>query len=333
MTTQEQNLGAVGAEADSRHKDITDRLTRIEEAVTGEGPPVPPEPPEPSGDATLSGVYTGANQNSGQAEKDFGNWRGKTVEKVLTFTPDDKWDTSWWISVFGGNFPFKDRLIITRGLCLKGESVDTPLKDPDAFKKWGTAVKNAGITNSVWRLGHEANGSWYPWKIQGHEQTWANRFEQAVRDIRSTCPDAKFNFCLAADQRTDGFRMPGADYVDEYGVDLYDLPGHIEDWSTHVDIASDYGVPLSVPEWGLWDTGGGGGGDNPDYISQMDELTARDCKNGGWEAYFNKDSSGQHKLDHYPNGKEEYLEDFGGFVSTRAQFFHVPRWVRSIPAE
>ncbi len=322
MATQEDLLGQSGAEADRRYLDITDRLTRIEEAVTGETPPNPPDP-IPSA-ATLSGVYTGANSSSGQAEKDFGNWRGRTVEKVMTFTPDDKWDTSWWISVFGGSFPFKDRLCITRGLCLKNETVDSAFPT-GKFAAWGTAVHNAGITKPVFRLGHEANGSWYPWKIQGHEQTWATRFEKAAAEIKGTCPDAIINFCLAAGQRLDGFRMPSADLVDEYGVDLYDNGSQINQWEQHVQIADDYGVPLSVPEWGLWAADGSGGhGDNPDYIDQMHDLTTRDCK-GGWEAYFNKDSSSKHLLDHYPQGKAEYLEDFGGFVSSRARWQRVPR--------
>jgi hypothetical protein len=320
MSTQEDLLGQSGALADARYNDIADALARIEAAVSTEPTPEPPEPPDPA-PACKSGVYTGANQNSGQAEKDFGNWRGRTVEKVMTFTPDDKWDTSWWISVFGGNFPFKDRLVITRGLCLKGESVDSAFPT-GKFAAWGTAVHNAGITKPVFRLGHEANGTWYPWKIQGHEQTWATRFEKAAAEIKGTCPDAIINFCLAADQRLDGFRMPSADVVDEYSVDCYDLPGHVEDWPNHVRIADDYGVPLSVPEWGLWDTGGGGHGDNPAYISKMHDLTAADCQ-GGWECYFNKDSSGQHKLDHYPNGKQRYLEDFGGSVA-----LSTARWQR-----
>lgn len=325
MTTQADLLGAVGAEADARYKDITDRLTRIEEALA-----TPPIPPEPIPDVPcLSGVYTGANNVSGQAEKDFGNWRGRTVEKVMTFTPDDSWSPTWWCSVFGGSFPFKDRLIITRGLCLKNENVDSPFPT-GKFADWARAVKNAGITNPIWRLGHEANGNWYPWKITGHEQTWATRFEKCAAEIRSVDPQALIQMCLAAGQRTDGFKYPAEAYVDHYGVDLYDNGNQINDWDKHKAIADNYGVPFSVPEWGLWAADGSGGhGDNPTYIQKMHDLTVRDCTDGGFECYFNKDSSSQHKLDHYPLGQEEYLEDFGGFTSARGRWLREPAWRRA----
>lgn len=273
-------------------------------------------PPTPPSGVRTSGVYTGANQNSGAAETSFGDWRGREVEEVLTFTPDDKWDTSWWCGVYGGSYPYRDRLVITRGLCLKGQNVETSLPG-DVFADWAQAVKSAGIHTPIYRLGHEANGDWYPWKIQGHETTWAKRFDLAAAQIHDTDPDARVMFCLAAGQSVEGFDMPKNESVDVYGVDLYDRNGHKESWADHVAIAHEYGVPLCVPEWGLWDTAGGGHGDNPSYIDWMADQVRRDCADGS-ESYFNKNSSGIHVLSSYPNGEQRYLERFGGTMDTRS---------------
>ena len=314
MSSSEDLMSDLGAVDDTRHAEIMASLGRIEAALASSPTPVPPIPPNPvPSTRCLSGVYTGANQSSGNAEKAFGDWRGKPVEKVLAFTPDDSWSMSWWLSIFGGSFPYKDRLYVTRGLCLKNETVDSPLTDPQCFAKWGAGVHAAGITKPIFRLGHEANGGWYAWKIKGHEQTWATRFELASKQIKQACPDATIMFCLAAGQPTTGFRMPAKEFVDAYGVDLYDVGNQIGDWDKHKAIAANYGVPLSVPEWGLWaNDGSGGHGDNPDYIAKMHELTTRDCGNGGDECYFNKNSSSTHVLSSYPKSEAKYKELFGG---------------------
>jgi hypothetical protein len=282
-------------------------------------------PPDPEPTHALSGVYTGQTDGTGNAERDFGNWRNREVGCVLSFTPDDKWDTSWWCGQFGGDYPWRDRLCITRGLCLNGQDVDD---DPgDVFAKWAKAVHDAGITNPIFRLGHEANGDWYPWKIEGHEQSWARRFDDAATQIHDSSPDAAVMFCLAADQPVDNFDMPDSASVDYYAVDLYDLPGHQEDWGTHVQLAAQYDAPLCVPEWGLWAPTGGGGGDNPAFIDWMADRTADMA--GGFEAYFNKNSSSNHTLSLYPEAEQRYAERFGAVVG---RTHHAPAWDGTDPS-
>ena len=308
MSTQENLLGQVGALADQRHTEVMASLGRIEAAL-GEQP-VPPEPPEPGPTANcLSGVYTSDSDGDGSAETDFGNWRHRKVEKVLTFTPTDSWSNTWWVGQFGGDYPYLDRLIITIGLCLKGQNVDSSVTGTP-WKDWATAVKKAGIIKPIFRLGHEANGNWYDWKITGHENTWYKRYQTAADQCKQAFPESTVQMCLASGQRVTGFTYPDKKYVDSYGVDLYDAGNGPSTWADHVKIAKDYGVPLHVPEWGLWATPDGRG-DNPAFIDKMADNFAKDCA-GGSECYFNKDSSSAHKLSHYPNSEARYLVRFGG---------------------
>lgn len=267
------------------------------------------EPTPPPTDRVLSGVYTGDSDGDASAEQEFAAWRHREPEVVLTFTPDDTWSSSWWAGQFGGDYPYRDRLIITRGLCLKNESVDTPYPE-GAFADWARAVQGAGIVDPIWRLGHEANGGWYAWTVWGHEHSYAQRFDQAAREIRSVTPNARICWCLAAGQSLDGFDYPSE--VDLLGVDTYDVYNQSETWPDYVALAADFGVPLCVPEWGLWaDDGSGGHGDNPAFIDEFADWAGEACV-GGHEAYFNKDSSSLHRLDHYPEGAGRYLARFGG---------------------
>lgn len=294
------------------------------------------EPPQPPDESSLSGVYTGSSDGTGNAERDFGNWRGREVETVLTFTPDDTWSSSWWMGQFGGDYPWRDRLCITRGLCLKTEDVDHS-SGWGQFGAWARAAKEAGIERPIFRLGHEANGDWYAWRIEGHEDTWATAFERAADEVHQANPDARVMLNMAAGQPLDGFRWPDAEAVDMYSVDLYDVYDATEDWPNHVRIARDYGVSLSLPEWGLWSTSGGGHGDNPGFIDWVAD-TCVPAMAGGFEAYFNKDSSSVHKLSSYPSSEQRYQQRFGGttrksgpapFVSSDdPSFDNVPRWRR-----
>jgi hypothetical protein len=268
------------------------------------------QPPVPPANDCLSGVYTGSSDGTGRAESQFADWRNRDVGLVMTFTPDDTWSADWWVSQFGGDYPYRDRLCITRSLCLKNETVESPLPG-DVFADWARKVKGAGITNPIYRLGHEFNGGWYAWKIEGHETTWAPRYELAAKQILDVDPTARICYCYAAGQPLDGYDQPDAQYVDLVGVDLYDNGDQAQDWPDLVAIAGEYGVPLCVPEWGLWASDGSGGhGDNPSYIDWMADRTGDLV--GGFEAYFDKDSSSVHKLEHYPSSQQRYLERFGG---------------------
>jgi hypothetical protein len=292
---------------------IADSIVALGDQLDADlGDAAPPDVLPPAG-VVLSGVYTGDNDGDGSSERSFGEWRDRPPEVVLSFTPDDKWDTSWWVSKFGGNYPFRDRLVITRGLCLNNETVDSDLPG-DVFADWARAVRDAGIVDPVWRLGHEATGSWYPWAIRKGDSpsSYARRFDEAARQIRSVTPDARVCLCLAAGQSNDGFEWPTS--FDLLGVDTYDREGHSETWPEYVALAADFGVPLCVPEWGLWQEDDGGQGDNPSYIDAFADWSSTALV-GGHEAYFNKDSSGEHKLDHYPNASARYLERFGGASS------------------
>src|SRR4051812_20740415 len=104
MGTYENMYAEIGAKMDADHAAV---MAALADQPDPEPTPEPPDP-EPGGLACRSGVYTGANKEDGVAETSFGNWRERPVEKVLAFTPDDTWDYTWWMSVYGDQYPYRD---------------------------------------------------------------------------------------------------------------------------------------------------------------------------------------------------------------------------------
>jgi hypothetical protein len=144
----------------------------------------------------------------------------------------------------------------------------------------------AGLGSSVIRLGHEANGTWYPDSIgsTGRDfRLWRKFWRKTVIAMRSV-PGAKFRFdwSVNAAWRPIPFRRfyPGDDVVDYVGIDAYDsgvtsLKGR---WDTifgrtngvrdAIRFARAHHKPLSIPEWGVGTPGLGSlaGGDDPAYV-------------------------------------------------------------------
>lgn len=162
--------------------------------------------------------------------------------------------------------------------------------------------QEAGLQNAIIRLGHEFNGTWYPWRADGgKESAFAGAWRQAVTQIRNSSNGGgsgvsfRFDWCPTWGTPSDcdvEACYPGDEYVDVIGLDVYnqhfpfitDPAGRWNairtnryglDWQA--SFAAARGKPISFPEWGtgLRMSGGvpenpqNGGGDDPTFVRNM----------------------------------------------------------------
>ncbi len=190
-----------------------------------------------------------------------------------------------------------------------------------------------GLGNTVLRLGHEFNGGWYTWRAQGKEAAFAAYWRHIVTAMRAVPGHAlQFNWNPTlgwSATRTD-LAWPGDAYVDTVGVDVYDqswaagtypipadaTPAEVQRrralvWSQILD--GSYGLrywqrfvvahnkKLSISEWGVTSRADGhGGGDNPDFVSNMWQFIQSPANRVQFHAYFDYMArDGGHQLSPY----------------------------------
>ena len=176
-----------------------------------------------------------------------------------------------------------------------------------------TNLVNAGLGHAVIRLGHEANGTWYPDNIgttTAQFRQWKAFWRNTVNAMRSV-PGAgfSFNWCVAAGYRPIPFSdyYPGDDVVDSIGVDVYDThaPADVNRWAYQYNrlggvgaiarFARDHHKPLTIPEWGLEPTSQGGAGDDPSFTEGIARFVKRAPVS--FQSYFFAEGSGTALLD------------------------------------
>jgi hypothetical protein len=189
----------------------------------------------------------------------------------------------------------------------------------------------AGMGAVTIRLGHEANGTWYPDSIPDTsfgDLLWVQFWRNTVNAMRSV-PGAHFRFDWTVNA---GYRRiplnafyPGNQYVDVIGVDAYDTDAdsytgprltavlHQPDGLLAVRaFARAHHKPLSVPEWGIGPAAPPGqpgtGGSDPAYINAL----ARIFRSGGvlYQGYFPAGVYGRELIDS-PASLSAYRRQFG----------------------
>lgn len=97
----------------------------------------------------------------------------------------------------------------------------------------GNALVAAGLGNATLRIAREFNASWYPWKVtEANYTSYITGYRRIVTTLRAVA-NQSFRFCWnpylgVGNMTTHGTEAtwPGAAYVDEVGLDVYD-----GDWS------------------------------------------------------------------------------------------------------
>jgi hypothetical protein len=163
----------------------------------------------------------------------------------------------------------------------------------------------SGLGNAVIRLGHEANGTWYPDSIGSTDADfalWVQFWRNTVLAMKSV-PGANFHFdwCVNAAWRPIALSKfyPGDDVVDYVGIDAYDsgIAATVTDrWATVwsrtggvrdvLNFAIAHNKPLSIPEWGVGTAGLSSlaGGDDPAYVDGIASIVRN--YNVAYQSYF-----------------------------------------------
>jgi hypothetical protein len=162
----------------------------------------------------------------------------------------------------------------------------------------------AGLGTAVIRLGHEANGDWYPDSIGSTRRQFAlwrkfwRRTVLAMRSVRGA--HFRFDWSVNAAYRPIPFRLwyPGNDVVDYIGIDAYDsgvkslsgrggtIFGRPLGLRDAIAFAKARHKPLSIPEWGVGTAGlkSLAGGDDPAYVDGIASVVRRNRV--AYQSYF-----------------------------------------------
>jgi hypothetical protein len=219
--------------------------------------------------------------------------------------PDLDW--SQWAAAPGT----KRRLIITQNLFPSSVNHDDWLHQGaagDYTSHAKTLARNlvaAGLGNSIIRLGHEANGTWYPDSLGSTRAQWAlwDQFWRKTVLAMKSVPGAHFLFdwCIAALWRPIPLKYiyPGNDVVNIIGVDAYDT-GNIGNtaaarWNDTytapdgirdvLNFARAHGKPISIPEWGVSPRSQAKGfGDDPTFVNGIASVVRNNRV--AYQSYF-----------------------------------------------
>lgn len=273
--------------------------------------------PDPLPGLYRFGYYQQGPSTSNPVETVYGRqeerW-GVTFDTILAFTPMDTWADiacpSWWTTTYGAarsRWAADYGTVVSLALCPKTTTGGITAVDPaDVWACFTDAARNllaAGMGECIVRIGWEHNGTWYPWSSVEHPGTYKARFRDAVAAMRGVHDGFLFDWNLAGTKpiKLEAF---DPDSVDVVSIDLYDNP---QDWPTlraaldaSWELAQDAGKLWGVAEWGLW------GKDNPGFIRNMGAYL--DAHPHVHQAYFDANSSADHRLASFPPSETAYAE-------------------------
>jgi len=259
----------------------------------------------PGGLPWRSGLVIGT-----QSEVDsWQSYRGRPIDVVHGFTERGSWEgvesASWILSAWGDS---PHAIVISQPFWPEGSGGSLSECAGGAYDanwaRYGSALAAAGRTDAYTRLAWEFNGDWFEWSATD-VGAWKQCYRQVVQAVRSTAPDARFEWNMNAhgSQSSDGDAWkayPGDDVVDVVGIDPYDhYPTSTtaaefnqqctdsEGLCSVIDFARAHGKGVGVTEWGVINSGIG---DNPVYMEKMFETFTAGADVMEYETYFNEES-------------------------------------------
>jgi hypothetical protein len=271
------------------------------------------------------GVYTGPGASGVSAAKNFERTTGAPLSQQLDFASADSWDgitgPAWLLQPHATS-----ELRLEYSLPMFPETGGNSLAacaDGRYDGHWATLAHNlvaAGLADTIVRPGWEFNGDWYPWAAAGHARQFVGCFRHIVTTMRSE-PQQQFRFDWNPTVGAAAFpaeqAYPGDKYVDYVGVDAYDTSSWdrlfggdhgLRFWSK---FAADHHKPMAIPEWGV--AGGGGGrGDDPEYVDRMFAFMTTAENHVAYEQYFDVTSSvAVHGIDlgtPFPRSRDVFID-------------------------
>jgi hypothetical protein len=247
---------------------------------------------------TLSGVIAKGGLPAVNA---FGNWRGRAVDVVTSYTATDTWAgiTNVAGEALTGYLSGSSvhRVWSVPMLPLnESASLSTEANGGynDKFATVAKALIAGGDGSSTIRLGWEMTGDWYPWSGAKNPTAFVGAWRQIVNTMRAQSgAHFTFDFNIAMFNSDPTPMYPGDAYVDLVGADNYDdsfawqypATDHTQVWNYIQtgpfglnwlgNFAKSHGKRLSFPEWGVSSRcDGHSGGDDPYFMQQFHNWMA-----------------------------------------------------------
>jgi len=245
------------------------------------------------------------------------SWRGTPFSALHGWAPQDTWNNvlTFFNTSVGSEFAARRG----NGRVL---AISTPLLTNESRGQFAQCAAGAfdqhyrgiaqrlvwrGATDAILRLGWEANGTWFPWSINGNYDGFKACFRRAVQVMRSVVPNLQIEWAVNRDpwnrryQNLAANAYPGDDVVNVIGLSYYDnWPAATSEavWNSSfkpeldfwANFARSRGKKLGFGEWGLGYKSGGGF-DNPLYIQKMRDFFAQNASLIAYETYFNCEGS------------------------------------------
>jgi hypothetical protein len=271
----------------------------------------------------------------------FEAWRGRPLDVYVTWHPHRTWE-----EIREANEGAVGRRLLGKpgrlsmGIAMlprthRGQFAECARGDFDEhYRAVAERLVEWGRADAILRIGWEANGSGFPWNIQGDIENYIGCFRRIVEVMRAISPDFVIDWTMRKSTAGFGSRpvtdaWPGDDVVDIVGVNYYDGwpaydtprawsrdlnalenggPRGLQSW---LDFARSKGKKLSVSEWGLRRRASS---DNPLYIEMMLSFFRDNAADIAYEAYFNpqsEDGRAEYSIfppDHNPLAAAKYLE-------------------------
>lgn len=262
----------------------------------------------------MIGAYTGSVVNSpGNRNRmhQYAGFLGRKPDFQMDFAPSTNFTAMSDASIPQGWRKFDcTRMVITMPL-IPADGKTLAQAAAGAFNSNYTNLmakyQECGLQNGIIRLGHEFNGTWYPWRADnGKETDFVAAWRNAVTAIRNSPNNGgsgvswRFDWCPTwADINPPSncdveACYPGDEYVDVIGLDVYNqfypsipndpqasIPNDPQErfnrildgvngliW--HRNFAAIHNKPISFPEWGTGTKAdGAGAGDDPVFVRNM----------------------------------------------------------------
>lgn len=186
---------------------------------------------------------------------------------------------------------------------------------------------DAGMTDTIIRIGWEGNGAWYPWAAtNGSTEEYKAAYRHVVDVFRAASTDFRFDYTVVRPNwETVGVdAYPGDQWVDIISMDVYYSEDATPGWSQsrwdqeflptlrhHADFAAAHGKLLGYPEWAVVKV------DEPAFVENFHAFMAALPDSGAgsvlYQSYFDIDNNKtSHSLAAHPQTKAAYLRLFGG---------------------
>lgn len=179
------------------------------------------------------GVYRGAGSDGAGRIPAFAAFMGRDPDVIIDFVASDTWANfegaggwaawCWKNSPYvGKQFCFTVPLVTAES---RGDFAGVIAGRYDAhFRAYFKSVHDQGFPlPPIFRIGHEANGGWYPWAAAGHEKLFAQAFDHVAQLAKAAAPGCKTYLCFAQGwQQTVAYAdMVPATVPDYIGWDVY----------------------------------------------------------------------------------------------------------------